>query len=549
MADQPTVGPPTAKTAQAARAAGVRQGKLTLSDVDKRRTQLWSTSLFLMVAVTVAIALVYLGGDFIPDQFRVFEDLTSWIVVVLVGGLALAFLVYVLEKEQSLRRLTKLLVEERVLSAALSNRLVEISALSEVGKAINTTLDLKDVLHLILSSSLELLGGTEGSVMLLTEDRMHLEVVSYRGPVIEPVVAGRTRVGEGIAGTVAERRKPMLIEGAPAEEGLTGYPGRGIRSSMCVPLIRRDELMGVLNLNETEGKRQFTEQDLEALGLFAEHAAIAIGNASMFEQERETIQRLEDLDRLKSDFVSTVSHELKTPLTAIIGAATTLSKRANRMTLEQQATFIDMIERQGQRLLRLVEDILTTAQIESGMPKLRRELVDLREAAGVIINDLRHSHPDREVNLRAEPERPHLWGDLGAVQQILSNLIENALKYSDQGKVDVLLRETPTETILSVSDEGRGISREQLATVFDRFRQVDQSNTRGKGGVGLGLYIVKSLVEAHNGDIKVDSEEGSGTTFTVFLPKRSRDQEQSLLAPDAPPAANAVPAAPPPPPA
>lgn len=551
MADQPAVRPPTAQTAKAARAAGVRQDRLTLSDVDKRRTQLWSTSLFLVVAVTVAIALVYVGGDFIPDEFRVFQDLTSWVVVVLVGGLALAFLVYVLEKELSLRRLTNLLVEERVLSAALSNRLMEISALSEVGKAINTTLDLKDVLHMILSSSLELLGGTEGSVMLLTDDRTHLEVVSYRGPVMAPVVAGRTRVGEGIAGTVAERRQPMLIEGDPASDGLAGHPDRGIRSSMCVPLIRRDELMGVLNLNETEGKRRFSDHDLEALGLFAEHAAIAIGNASMFEQERETIQRLEDLDRLKSDFVATVSHELKTPLTAIIGSATTLSKRGSRMSPEQRATFIEMIERQGQRLLRLVQDILTTAQIESGMPKLRRELVDLREAASVIIDDLRHSHPAREVNLTSDPERPHLWGDLGAIQQILSNLIENALKYSDEGKVDVHLRETPTETVFSVSDEGRGISRDQLATVFDRFRQVDQSNTRGKGGFGLGLYIVKSLVEAHNGDIKVDSEEGRGTNFTVLLPKRNRDQEQPLLAAgdSAPPAPDAVPAAPPPPPA
>lgn len=533
MAPEPPLRASSVQTAKAARAAGVRQDKLTLADVDKRRTQLWSTSLFLVVAVTVAIALVYVGGDFIPNQFRVFQDLTSWVAVVLVAALALAFLVYVLEKEISLRRLSALLVEERVLSAALSNRLAEISAFSEVGKAINTTLDLEDVLDMILSSSLELLGGTEGSVMLLTKDRTHLEVVSYRGPVIDPVIAGRAEVGHGIAGTVAQRRTPMLIEGTSFEEGLEdkGHPHRGIRSSMCVPLIRRDELIGVLNLNETEGKRRFTEQDLEALGLFAEHAAIAIGNASMFEQERDTVQRLEDLDRLKSEFVATVSHELKTPLTAIIGSATTLSKRSNRMSEEQRVTFIDMIERQSQRLLRLVQDILVTAHIESGMPRLRRELVDLRGAAEIIIEDLRHSHPSREVDLRAEPERPHLWGDLGAIQQILSNLIENALKYSDEGKVQVTLRETPTETVFAVSDEGRGIPGDQVATVFDRFRQVDQSDTRGKGGVGLGLYIVKSLIEAHNGDIKVDSEQGKGTTFTVFLPKRSRDQEQPLLAP------------------
>ena len=541
MADQPELG--TSEQAYSvARGAGVRRKKLTLSDVDKRRTQLWSTSIFLVVAVTVAIALVYVGGDFIPDEFRIFEDLTNWVVVVLVGGLALAFLVYVIEKEMSLRKLASLLVEERVLSAALSNRLAEISAFSEVGKAINTTLDLKDVLNMILSSSLELLGGTEGSVMLLNDERTHLEVVSYRGPIMEPVVAGRKAIGEGIAGTVAQRRTPMLIQGDQVEDDLDSdaHPERGIRSSMCVPLMRRDELLGVLNLNETEGKRTFTEHDLEALGLFAEHAAIAIGNAALFEQERETVQRLEELDRLKSDFVATVSHELKTPLTAIIGSATTLSKRASRMTPDQQATFVEMIERQGQRLLRLVQDILTTAHIESGMPKLRRELVDLRAAAEVIIGDLRHTHAGREVVLTTNPDRPQVWGDLGALQQILTNLVENALKYSEQGRVEVKLTESQTETVIVVSDQGRGISTEELETIFDRFRQVDQSDTRGQGGVGLGLYIVKSLVEAHNGEIKVRSEPGRGTTFSVHLPKRSRDQEAPLL--------SEVAAPPPPPP-
>lgn len=545
MADEPELGS-SEQTVSAARTAGVRRTKLTLSDVDKRRTQLWSTSLFLVVAVTVAIALIYLGGDFIPDEFRIFEDLTNWVIVVLVGGLALAFLVYVIEKEMNLRKLAALLVEERVLSAALSNRLAEISAFSEVGKAINTTLDLKDVLNMILSSSLELLGGTEGSVMLLNEQRTYLEVVSYRGPVMEPVVAGRKAVGEGIAGTVAARRTPMLIQGDKIDGELSreAHPERGIRSSMCVPLMRRDELLGVLNLNETEGKRTFTEHDLEALGLFAEHAAIAIGNASLFEQERETVQRLEELDRLKSDFVATVSHELKTPLTAIIGSATTLSKRASRMTPDQQATFVEMIERQGQRLLRLVQDILTTAHIESGMPKLRRELVDLRAAAEVIIGDARHTHPDREVVLHTDPDRPQVWGDLGALQQILTNLVENALKYSQEGLVEVTLSESSTETVMVVSDRGQGISTEQLDSIFDRFRQVDQSDTRGQGGVGLGLYIVKSLVDAHNGEVRVQSSPGQGTTFSVHLPKRIRDQDKPLLA-----ESGASSAPPPPPPA
>ena len=151
-----------------ARSAGVNRRKLSLSEVDRRRVQLWAISVFLVASVTVVIALYSLGADFLPVSFD-FRDLSTWIVVVLVGGLALAFLVYVIEKELSLRRLTALLIEERILSTALSNRISEISALSELVKSVNATLEVSDVFRLILSSALELLGGNESSIMLLNE--------------------------------------------------------------------------------------------------------------------------------------------------------------------------------------------------------------------------------------------------------------------------------------------------------------------------------------------------------------------------------------------
>ncbi|MGH2807366.1 MAG: sensor histidine kinase [Actinomycetota bacterium] len=516
---------PERRPDEIARQAGISRRKLTLSEVDKRRVQLWAISIFLVASVTVAIALYVLGADYLPVTLD-FEDLTTWIVLVLVGGLALAFLVYVIEKELSLRRLTALLIEERVLSAALSNRISEISTLSELVKSVNATLEVNDVFRLILSSALNLLGGNEGSIMLLDEDTKKLEVVSYEGPPIEGLVRGQTALGEGIAGIVAQTREAMLIQDIDAPAlGLTLHPERGIYSSMSVPLIRHDELVGVLNLNETARSRRFTEEDLMALGFFAEHAAIAIGNARLFEQERETIARLEDLDRLKSDFVATISHELKTPLTAIIGSAQTLTRRRERMNEEQQSNLVVMIERQGNRLLRLVEDVLTAARIESGAPKMRRELVDLRDVADFVVESLRHSDVSegRELIVDSQPERPQVWGDLGAIQQIISNLVENACKYSDTGgRIGVFLTELPQEALMQVSDTGQGMSKQEIDTIFDRFRQVDQSSTRASGGVGLGLYIVKSLVEAHNGTIEVDSTPGVGSTFTVHLPKRSR---------------------------
>lgn len=421
-----------------------------------------------------------------------------------------------------------MLIGERVLSSALSNRLSEISALSEVGKAINTTLDLTDVLNLILSSALELLGGTEGSIMLVEEDGEHLQVVSYHGPKVETVMKGRSEVGTGIAGTVAARREPMLIQGDRLEAAVDGrgHPGRGISSAMSVPLVRNDELLGVLNLNETEGQRIFTAQDLNALGLFAEHAAIAIGNASIYEKERETVARLEELDQLKSDFVASVSHELKTPLTAIIGAAKTVSRKGRDMDPEHHAQFMEMIERQGGKLLRLVEDVLTTSQIESGR-HMSRVLVNLETAAQEVIDELLHTDigKGRNIEVRAEPDKPQIWGDLIALQQIMTNLVENSLKYSDeQSRVIVTVRETPEEGFLEVADEGVGISEEGLQVIFDRFHQVDSSSTRKVGGFGLGLFIVKQLVDAHGGDIDVKSSEGLGTTFTIHLPKRAADR-------------------------
>lgn len=508
-----------------ARSAGINRRKLSLSEVDRRRVQLWAISVFLVAAVTVAIALYSLGADFLPVSLD-FRDLTTWVVVVLVGGLALAFLVYVIEKELSLRRLTALLIEERILSTALSNRIGEISALSELVKSVNATLDVADVFRLILSSALDLLGGNEGSIMLLNPDTNQLEVVSYEGPPIEPLINGKTDLGQGIAGRVAESREPLLIQDYDTKElGLPHHPERGIYSSMCVPLLRYEELVGVLNLNETGGMRRFSDEDLQALGFFAEHAAIAIGNAKLFEQERETIARLEDLDRLKSEFVATVSHELKTPLTAIIGSAQTLTRRRDRMNEEQQSNLVSMIERQGNRLLRLVEDVLTAARIESGTPRLRRELIDLKDLATFVVESIIHSDvaEGRDVTVAAEPERPQVWGDVGAIQQIVSNLVENACKYSDPGtRVGVFVTELPDAALIQIADQGHGMSEEEIQTIFDRFRQVDQSSTRASGGVGLGLYIVKSLVDAHNGTIEVRSEPSRGSTFTVRFPKRAR---------------------------
>jgi signal transduction histidine kinase len=513
-------------TSAVARAAGLRRrSNLTLSEINRRRTQLWSVSLFVVVAITVAIAGLMIGNDVVPEPLQL-KNLSSWILVVLGGGLALAFVIYIVEKERNLRKLGALLLEERVLSTALSNRLSEISALGEVAKALNASLQLDDVFPMILTTALDHLGATEGSIMLLSDDKAYLEVVSTHGEMAPTVSKAKIPVGEGIAGTVAARRAPLIIQGEDLPDGLQGkgHPERRIHSSMCVPLVRLDELLGVLSLNETAGVRRFSDHDLVSLRLFADHAAIAIGNAGLFAQERKTIAQLEELDRLKSDFVATVSHELKTPLTAIIGSAKTVMRRGADMEADQHQSFMEMIERQGNRLLRLIDDVLTAARIESGLPHIRRQKIDLKKLADIIIEDLTHTKQGagRRIQVVTAPDEPTVWGDPTSISQILLNLVENALKYSDED-VTITLKELAKEAVIEVSDKGDGISKEQLKTIFDRFRQVDSSSTRSTGGFGLGLYIVKNLVEAHRGQIEVQSDHGKGSTFTVRLPKRAED--------------------------
>jgi signal transduction histidine kinase len=498
----------------------------TLSYVNRRRAEIWGTSLVLVTTLVLAVTLL-LGGESRTSALGL-DRLSTWVLLVLVGGLAFAFLIYAVEKESSLRRIAHLLIEERVRSQTLSNRLAEMSRLSELGRAVNATLDLNSVLDHIVSYALDFLEGDEGSILLLGDDQDdELTLASYRGEVPPDELTSRISLASTFAGEVARSRSPLLVNDVAAHK-LSQDPQeqrRRIASYMCVPLLRNDSLSGVLEIANAETTRAFTPEDLTALGFFAEHAVIALRNARTFERERETIAQLEELDHLKDDFVAMVSHELRSPLTAIMGAAKTIARKGPDMSTDQHEIFMDMIVRQADRMLRLSEDFLTAARMDSGMRKMRRELIDLSGVAERVIDDLKHARvgEERVVELAARPRHPEVWGDRAAIEQILSNLVENALKYSPpDAPVAVRVEATETEAKIEVADRGQGISPEQLGSIFDRYRQVEDDGGRKVGGVGLGLFIVKNLVDAHRGKIDVASELGAGATFTVCLPKRSK---------------------------
>lgn len=505
-----------------ARIAGLRKfDKPSLEAIDKRRNQLWTAATVVTIAVATAFGIFAYLSPNDTDVNRI-QQLFPWLRAVMVGTVAVFFL-YLVEKELALRKLTKLLFDERVLTSALSNRLRELTALTDAAKAINSTLDLNDVLGIILSSSLGLLGGTEGSIMLVDDEGEYLDTYCYRGSADRYEPEPRIRIGQGIAGYVAANREPVVVTGKPDPKKFKDVPPKeaAIHSAMCVPLVSRGRLLGVLNINDTEGGRDFTDYDLRTLRLFADHAAVAIANARLYEKEKEHVAKLMEVDQLKSEFVATVSHELKTPLTSIIGAAQTLRRAKSRLDEEAREEFLAMIERQGHRLLRLIEDILFASKIEAGESPLKLEPVDVGTVAEETLRTLATRKGAERIILDFPETGLQAMADPGALQQILLNLLDNALKYGgDTGPVVVtgeVLDEDYVE--VCVSDRGPGIAPEDQEVIFDRFRQVDSSRKRRSVGVGLGLYIVRNLVEGHGGRIRVESELGQGSRFCFTLPR------------------------------
>lgn len=494
----------------------------TLEAVERRRAQLWILASFVLVGLAGGMVLLTLDDSPIRDITFIPLNAVRFMFLGLVGAIAL----YLIDKELKLRGMTRSLVDERVLSAALSNRLMELSALSEVGKAINRLLDIDDVLRRILQAALDLLEANEGSIMLLDAagENLHVAAAVTEGDrVVEGAVV---KVGQGVAGWVAQNREPLLLTGRAPNRMFDQLEtkDREIPAAVSVPLVVQDELYGVLNINAGLQTRTFSEYDLRALQLFAEHAAIAIRNARTFHQEREHVARLEEIDRLKDEFLASVSHELKTPLTSIIGSAKTMRMRKERLSEEQEAEFLAVIERQAARLLKMVEQLLSAAQLESGLPTFRRELLDIGLLARQVVQGFEVGGTKNPIWIEG-PDHLDLYADATVVEQVMTNLIENAMKYSDgNGAIIMKLHDSPSEAVIEVSDRGVGIPSVEIPNIFERFRQLDQSSTGKRSGVGLGLYIVKNLVEASGGNIGVKSEFGKGSTFTVTFPKRREEK-------------------------
>jgi signal transduction histidine kinase len=248
-------------------------------------------------------------------------------------------------------------------------------------------------------------------------------------------------------------------------------------------------------------------------------ASASLKNTRLVARLEASLEHLKKANRLKDDFVAVVSHELRTPLTSIQGYVKTLIQLSGDLDLEQQRSFLEAADRQSERLRRLIEQLLVVSRLESHVEPLTITTISLRALTGQIVEELRSTAHGHVFDIRFEEIVQPLDTDEGKVRQILTNLIENAVKYSPpDSRITVREEETADSRIISVEDEGQGIPEESQDRVFERFYQVDQSSTRRVGGTGLGLYICSKMADSLGADLRLERSDDQGSVFTLRIP-------------------------------
>jgi PAS domain S-box-containing protein len=425
------------------------------------------------------------------------------------------------ERKQAEVEREELLAREQAARAEAEHAADSIRRLQAVTDSALARFALDDLLREMLSRIRELLETDSAVILLLTEDGQDLVVRATIG--FESDVTGfRIPVGQGVAGSIAASRAPIIVEDLSAVEVINPILRQKARSLIGAPLIVEGRLIGVIHANMAQVRR-FTEDDVRLLQLAADRVALAIEQTRLYEIERQARRQAEEANRMKDEFLALVSHELRSPLNAMLGYAALL--RYGGLDAQKVKHAANVIERSGKAQAQLIDDLLDTARIISGKLRLAVGPVDLVSVIEEAIQTIHPAAAAKGISLNANlpPAIGQITGDPARLQQVVWNLLSNAVKFTPQGgRIEARLERVDPHIRISVSDTGKGISPDFLPYVFDRFRQSDVSSARRYGGLGLGLALVKYLVELHGGTVEAASAgEGQGATFNVTLPVRA----------------------------
>ena len=326
---------------------------------------------------------------------------------------------------------------------------------------------------------------------------------------------------------IIEKGEPRIINDLedylkkkPSSKSTEKIVSEGIKSNLTLPLLVKGKPIGVIFFS-SRNKNNYSEKDSEYLKLIAGHIAISFEKAILIEELEKTNERLRELNKMKDEFVSIVSHDLRSPLTNILLCSDMcLMKNFGELT-EKQKEAVYMINRSGIHLRDLINDLLDLAKIEAGKIELHKLKGKIGDAVKESINVMQFNAHEKkiEVKLNLPDSEPDINADWLKIFQVMNNLISNAIKFTHEGgSVTISVRYNQDNVEVSVQDTGQGIAEDDIPLIFDKFRQVKSKATRGEKGSGFGLAIAKNLIELHGGKIWAESTVGKGTAFYFTLP-------------------------------
>jgi PAS domain S-box-containing protein len=395
------------------------------------------------------------------------------------------------------------------LHAEERRRADESRALLAASEALSSTLDPAEVTARIVGIAEELTGAAGAGLSLIERDRVRIAVAT--GP-LAPLHGAVVPFEGSLTERVLRAGGPVTLDAGDPERPVAQFAPYGVGPVAVAPLRVGDEPLGVIAVIHPTGGPPFSPESLRLLALLADQAAVAVRNARLYETAQVA-------SRAKSDFLATMSHELRTPLNALEGYASLMADGIYGEVNPRQAHALSRMRASQHHLLGLIQQVLDVARLEAGAKHPEVEEVNPAAMAGSVVDALCGAAEKKGLTLRIDAARvDRIRTDVGMMRQILTNLVGNALKFTERGGVTVRVREVPGGVEVEVEDTGPGIPPEHLERIWEPFYQVEPTMTRREGGTGLGLPLAREYARILGGDIAVASETGVGSRFTLTLP-------------------------------
>lgn len=454
------------------------------------------------------------GEDVQPYEYKVITKDGRELVAVLTAKL----IDY--EGHKAILGIVTNITQRRHAEEELRRYVKELKAVHDIDKNIIKSPDLASLLRFIVRKARALTGSDASYYGFVERDVIRYH--TFSGIKTKEFKKIRIKKGTGLGWYVVEKKKPVIVEDFYADKRLKNPPydafkAEGLVSLLAVPFMSAiGDPMGVLYVAKRR-RSKFTSEQKRTLLTLAAQTSIAVEHARLNEKTRKAYEELKSLDELKNNIIANVSHELRTPITIAEGA---LALAMEEEDVDQRNRLLQMIAGALWRQNRIIGDLLEAARLEKERSALRLAAVDLRELVNQVLGEFEPILISHKLKTQVKVEGlPNVNADYTQLRHVLRNLISNAIKFNREGgRIAVTAEEKKGMVEVCVSDTGIGIPMELQSKIFEPLYQIDSSLTRHYGGTGMGLTIVKRIIQAHGGMVTVESEPSKGSKFCLTLP-------------------------------